>query len=312
LIFELNVLTLSSGKPCFLPLLPPLILLLLLLLLVLLLLLLLLLIILLLLLLLLQVVREAGDGCMDATHTDVNATGRWLRRILIHVMAGVFSWSETAELKLAIATAEELFDYTLQLELNLHPRLMIPGNYARKLIAKASQTVILNLIPEESKEDIKLLLELWRKLRSVWRPLKPTDSDVAGYDAVRRELHNLLYKKPSSGDEGVFGWVLIPPYVHMVIEHVPRWITQYKTVGGYSCEALEAGNKIYRFVRRTATRWNAEGLGDALKYMSLMTNPKLRRHFEWKPFRKSKCKNCREHGHCQADCPNPPQATSTA
>ena len=249
---------------------------------------------------------------MDATHTDVNATGRWLRRILIHEMAKVYSWSETVALKSAIKAAEELFDYTLQLELNLHPRLMIPGNYARKLVAEASQTVILNLIPAEGKERVKLLLELWRKLRSVWRPLKPTESDVAGYDAARRELHKLLYKAPS-GEEGVFGWVLIPPYVHMVIEHVPRWIAQYKTVGGYSCEALEAGNKIYRFVRRTATRWNAEGLGDALKYMSLMTNPKLRRHFEWKPFRKSKCKNCKEHGHCQADCPNqPPQATSTA
>jgi hypothetical protein len=91
----------------------------------------------------------------------------------------------------------------------------------------------------------------------------------------------------------------------MVIEHVEACIKERGTLGGLSGEGLEAGNKEYRHVRRTMSRFSALGLRDSLTAMWLRSNPRLSTLFDWAPLRENHCGKCGTMGHNTATCTEP-------
>lgn len=196
--------------------------------------------------------RPQEQGMMDATHADVNGSGNLIYKIIKLEIAALKTWSETASIKPQMEAAKAVLDEALCHELYLYPKLMTGGNFGRKLIEESSEPTFMKLIESpERRTKLKRLLWLWRSLRAVWRPSgEPARAAVRAYDANRRELHKMLTTPED------FGHVLMTPYLHMIIEHVPGWIRKRGSIGAYSCEPLEHSNKIYRGARRNNARFN--------------------------------------------------------
>lgn len=86
-----------------------------------------------------------------------------------------------------------------------------------RAVEPANQTTALSLIPDANRRaHVGKIFDLWRAMRLVWRPATTPDAtDVDAYDQNRRALHNLIV------DPGLLGgYIGVPNYVHMMIEHV--------------------------------------------------------------------------------------------
>ena len=238
---------------------------------------------------------------VDATHADINL-GKFFKKIIVREMAGTSCWEMTSDIKATINAFERKFDAHMKKETGINPQLMMPGNYARSLFS-TPHTILLRLIEnEDRRERLSVVLEKFNELREVYRCLCPMKD-------IPEKVH--LYKQNSVA----FGQLLIqnfqyadwPNYLHKVIEHVQQLILDPNgpgSVGAFSSEGNECGNKLFRHFRKNLSRRGSVvgSLRDVLHVHWLYSCPKLVNIAEIQR-RKNKCSKCLSEDHIIRNCP---------
>ena len=181
-------------------------------------------------------------------------------------------------------------------ELGLYPLLMMDGKYARVFADPKHQSKILALIEDETRRaHVGEIFHHWQEMRRVWRPATMPDEDAIYLYATHRDaLHDLIVNPEKLG-----GYIEIPNYVHMLMEHVEN---EDHPMGIWGTEGLEAANKIWKFVRKHMSGGGKGGMRDALVVMSLRTNPRLMAHVYFEPVKQC-CSSCGGLGHKKTTCP---------
>ena len=96
--------------------------------------------------------------------------------------------------------------------------------------------------------------------------------------------------------------------VHKCIKHVQEVMEADDTLGGLSGEGNEAGNKIFRHLRKNHSRKGCTLLSvtDVLRVHWLYCSSKLRK-LSYVSRRKYKCSSCNQIGHNSMSCPAKPK-----
>ena len=152
------------------------------------------------------------------------------------------------------------------------------------------------------QKNLSDILHIFCDLRKVYRcknPLLDFPDDVSTYKARAVEMGSLLLQN--------FDYVNWPNYLHKVIEHVQQLIQDPNgpgSVGSFSSEGNEAGNKLFRHFRKNLSRrGNTYGsLCDVLKLHWLYSSKKLFKLAETE-HKKIKCSLCFNLGHNKRTCP---------
>ena len=245
---------------------------------------------------------DAIEKGLDATHADINC-GSFFKKIIVREVAEVNKWEMTEDVKPIIKDAEVKFDMHIKSTIGINPQLMMPGNYSRMLFEKKNESHVLYLIKSsERKHNVKMLLEKFRFMRTVYRATDPK---------VQYPQETKLYKQTAVefGRDLInnFDYARWPNYIHKVIEHVQELIENPNgpgTVGGLSGEGNEGGNKIFRHFRlHLARKGNTYGgLRDVLWGHWLYSSPKLVR-LAAKSRMQQRCSYCKSKGHNVRTCP---------
>lgn len=242
---------------------------------------------------------QPKDRLMDATHADINMA-RFFKKLIVRVIAGVKQWEETPAYKDKLLDAESKFDKLIKKEIGSNPMLMMPGNYARMLFGEKHRSVLVSLISnQEDRDNMISLLEAFGKMRATYRATKPDLASVQSYKKIAVGLGKSLREK--------FAFARWPNYLHKLIEHVQEILLDPNgpsSIGAYSGEGLEAGNKLFRHIRKNlANRGSTySGLIDVLKIHWLYSSPALQRLAQVS-HQKYKCGTCGELGHNRLTCP---------
>ena len=268
---------------------------------------------------------------LDATHCDINM-GQFFKKNIVREVAGVTKWEETRDIKYLLKNAECSVDMHFKCQFGVNPELMMPGNYARTLFTSNPATVC-SLVVNSERRDF--LIELFKKfcsLRKVYRcnnPLRDYPSEVATYKINAVNFGIFLRDH--------FPYVEWSNYVHKLIEHVcfagvrecPPWcsivgatVTVHQffcilhvqqliedprgpgSIGMFSSEGNEAGNKLFRHCRKNLSSRNSSlnSLRDVLKLHWLYSSKYLY-HLAEVEHKKYKCSLCCEKGHNRRNCP---------
>ncbi|KAK3089331.1 hypothetical protein FSP39_002772 [Pinctada imbricata] len=238
---------------------------------------------------------------IDATHADINL-GQFFKKLIVREIASVTKWELTPDVKSIVQTAESSFDRHMKTHVGINPQLMMPGNYARTLF-QTNHDISLALIPDsERRNNLSVILNIFCKLRSVYRakdPLVECPSEVASYKQTAIQMGSLLMEH--------FHYAQWPNYLHKVIEHVQQLIEDPKgpgSIGSFSSEGNEAGNKLFRHFRKNLSRrGNTYGsLCDVLKLHWLYSSKALCKIAEIE-HKRNKCSLCFTEGHNKRKCP---------
>ncbi len=238
---------------------------------------------------------------IDALHCEIN-NALWLKKLIIREIAGLTDkWSyRDANSKQKLQDAEEKLNEALRRGVGLQKHLMQPGNYSRQFTEQKAVNVMLELIPEARREIVQQLIDKYNLMKVVWKSSKPTTTCpdlVHQYCEHARALMDIL--------KGHFEYMKdnMPNYLHKVVAHVPELIDKFGSVGLYSSEANEHGNKLFRLFRRMNARQNTNyELQDILKYHWLYTCRRLQHHVGQE--RQQICSKCKCKGHKSRACLN--------
>lgn len=244
---------------------------------------------------------EPKERGLDATHADINMA-LFFKKIVVREVACVTQWEASRDLKPQLENAEREIDLHWKGKMGLNPQLMMPGNYARTLFDQKNENYILQLIANASRrEQLSKVLCLFRKLRSVYRanqPMRDMPQEVTQFKAQAIEMGKIFIQE--------FEYVPWPNYLHKIIEHTQEIImdvTGAMSVGALSGEGNEAGNKIFRQLRKHHARKGKtlQGLRDVLWLHWLYSSPKLQSLGEIYT-RENRCTMCHEAGHNVRTC----------
>ena len=198
------------------------------------------------------------------------------KKIIVREIAEINKWDMTEDVKGIIKDAEVKFDMHVKKTIGINPQLMMPGNYSRMLFDETNESHLIHLIRnDERKKCVKMLLEKFRAMRTVYRATDPK---------VQYPQKTNLYKDTAIqfGRDLIdnFEYARWPNYIRKVIEHVQELIENPNgpgTVGGLSGEGNEGGNKIFRHFRLHLARKGSTygGLRDVLWIHWLYSSPKL-------------------------------------
>ncbi|XP_063954560.1 V(D)J recombination-activating protein 1-like [Lytechinus pictus] len=244
---------------------------------------------------------------LDATHADINL-GQFFKKIIIREIAGIQVWEQNQDIKEYINDAEKRLNDHVRSRIGLAPTLMMPGNYARALFDVKNEECFLELIPSaERRHHLSSVLQKFRSLRKVYRALKPIREEVIKYKATAVKMGQELLDN--------FGYVMWPNYLHKVIEHVQEILDDQDgpgSIGALSGEGSEAANKLFRHLRKYASRRSTveESLRDVLWFHWMYTSPKLRAlRAASLVKRKYHCSICGKEGHSKVTCPSAPSTS---
>lgn len=238
---------------------------------------------------------------IDATHADINL-GNFFRKIIVREIATVSKWEETPDIKPMLEDASKRLDIHLRAKLGVAPQYFaLPGNYAKLLFDPKNEEHFLSLIPDEThKENLASVLRMFQSLRSVYRATEPTTSPdaVNTYKNRAVEMGKLLILH--------FPYAPITNYLHKIVEHVQEIIDDphgIHSVGALSSEGNEAGNKVFRKLRKSHARTSSpvQCLRDIMWLHWLYTSPKLRT-LAAVHRNKQRCSNCHMLGHNWKTC----------
>ena len=114
-------------------------------------------------------------------------------------------------------------------------------------------------------------LEKFRVMRKIYRASSVFDNARENYKSVGISMGELLIEN--------FPFARWPNYLHKVIEHVQELLSVFGSIGSLSSEGNEAGNKLFRLIRKTfAARNNTkDSLRDVLRVHWLYSSPALRK-----------------------------------
>ena len=177
---------------------------------------------------------------------------------------------------------------------------MKPGNYARILFDPQNESKVVFLLGTEEKKNnfTELLskLQFMHKVFSCRSPKLKYPSEWNHYKQVAVEFGNILLNN--------YPYARWSNYVHKCIEHVQEVIETDDTLGGLSGEGNEAGNKIFRHLRKNHSRKGStlHSVTDVLKVHWPYCSRKLRK-LSHVSRRKYKCSLCNQMGHNCMSCP---------
>uniref|UniRef100_H3A5N4 V(D)J recombination-activating protein 1 n=1 Tax=Latimeria chalumnae TaxID=7897 RepID=H3A5N4_LATCH len=170
-----------------------------------------------------------------------------------------------------------VLDKHLRKNMNLKPVMRMNGNYARKLMTKETVNAVCELIPsEERQEALKELVDLYLKMKPVWRstcPAKECPELLCQYSFHSQRFAELLSTMYRYRYEGK-----ITNYLHKTLAHVPEIIERDGSIGAWASEGNESGNKLFRRFRKMNARQSKYyELEDVLKHHWLYTSKYLQK-----------------------------------
>ena len=164
-------------------------------------------------------------------------------------------------------------DSEMKISICICPSVMLLGNYACRLIDPQTEPFILNCIgKEDRKEVLQKVLEqfiVMQKIYHVKHPLTDYPDDTKSYKQSLCKFGNHLLEH--------FAYCNWPNYLQRVIEHVYEIIEKEGSVGIFSSEGNEAGNKLFRHIRQHHSCKNTVqgSLEDTLKMHMLYSSKTL-------------------------------------
>uniref|UniRef100_A0A8D0BJ46 V(D)J recombination-activating protein 1 n=1 Tax=Salvator merianae TaxID=96440 RepID=A0A8D0BJ46_SALMN len=172
---------------------------------------------------------------------------------------------------------QSTLDKHLRKKMNLKPLSRMNGNFARKLMTKEAVEAVCELINcEERKQALRELMELYLKMKPVWRSSCPTmecPELVCQYSFNSQRFAELLSTKFSYRYEGK-----ITNYFHKTLAHVPEIIERDGSIGAWASEGNESGNKLFRrFRKMNARQSKCYEMEDVLKHHWLYTSKHLQK-----------------------------------
>lgn len=242
---------------------------------------------------------EHSEHKVDATLAKINLR-TFVYKLLIREVAGVNQWEESADVKHLIQNASHKVDQHFKATIGINSCLMKPGNYARILFDPQNESKVVFLLGTEEKKnnftDLLSKLQFMHKIFSRRSPKLKYPSEWNHYKQVAVEFGNILLNN--------YPYAHWSNYVHKCIEHVQEVIETDDTLGGLSGEGNEAGNKIFRHLRKNHSRKGStlHSVTDVLKVHWLYCSRKLRK-LSHVSRRKYKCSLCNQMGHNCMSCP---------
>ena len=92
-------------------------------------------------------------------------------------------------------------------------------------------------------------------------------------------------------------------YIHKMLAYVPQLLEEYGSIGAFSSEPNEHGNKLFRQLRKMCARQQTDfELWDILKFHWLYTVRSLQELVN-RTVWKQKCSVCNIEGHKRSTCP---------
>ncbi|XP_072042074.1 V(D)J recombination-activating protein 1-like [Amphiura filiformis] len=242
---------------------------------------------------------------IDALHCEIN-NALWFKKLFVREIAKVnerkwtYGSNEKRE-KEALKQAEEILNDNLRTGMGLQKYLMQPGNYSRLLLTDKAMAIILPLIPENRREYVQQLVDDYNLLKPVWKATKPTESCpdlLKKYDENASKFIVTLKMFFSYTKQNM------PNYLHKTLAHVPELIEKYGSVGAFSSEPNEHGNKLFRLFRKMNARQQSDfELKDILKFHWLYTVKSIHELADRTSIHQ-KCSFCAETGHKRTTCPS--------
>lgn len=242
---------------------------------------------------------QPRERLLDATHADINMA-RFFKKVVIRLISGIKQWEETATVKPALNDAEAKFDRHIKKNIGSVAMLLMPGNYARMFFEEKNTEVITCLISDDDdRENFVSVLDKFRMMRAVYRASRPNQHEIVAYKTNALAFANLMKEK--------FPFAKWPNYFHKLVEHVQELLLDtntLQTIGAMSGEGLEAGNKLFRHIRKNlSSKGNTyEGLVDVLSLHWLYSSPSLQRLSSISR-QKYSCGHCGNTGHNRVTCP---------
>ena len=246
---------------------------------------------------------DAIEKGIDSTHADINMAS-FFKKIILREIAGVTVWEMTSHLNPLILEAESKFDKHMRLQTGVNPAHMMPGNYARTLFDSKNENAVCELIVDPDRKALMTeLLRQFRRLRTIYRAKSPkTDypEEVKLYKMNAVKMGKFLLEN--------YSFVEWPNYLHKVIEHVQELIEHdsgHGSIGMFSGEGNECGNKVFRHFRKHLSRKGdvTGGLRDVLQLHWLYSS-KVLQEFSSVTHKQNRCSVCFETGHKRNNCPN--------
>ncbi|XP_053099384.1 V(D)J recombination-activating protein 1 [Hemicordylus capensis] len=172
---------------------------------------------------------------------------------------------------------QSTLDKHLRKKMNLKPVTRMNGNFARKLMSKETVEAVCELIKcEKRHEALKELMDLYLKMKPVWRsscPTKECPELVCQYSFNSQRFAELLSTKFSYRYEGK-----ITNYFHKTLAHVQEIIERDGSIGAWASEGNESGNKLFRrFRKMNARQSKCYEMEDVLKHHWLYTSKHLQK-----------------------------------
>lgn len=211
---------------------------------------------------------------IDALHCDIGNATEFYR---------IFQMEIGEVYKNPDATKEErkrwqlTLDKHLRKKMKLKPMMRMSGNFARKLMSKETVEAVCELIKcEERHEALKELMDLYLKMKPVWRsscPAKECPELLCQYSYNSQRFAELLSTKFKYRYEGK-----ITNYFHKTLAHVPEIIERDGSIGAWASEGNESGNKLFRRFRKMNARQSKfYEMEDVLKHHWLYTSKYLQK-----------------------------------
>lgn len=172
---------------------------------------------------------------------------------------------------------QSTLDKHLRKKMSLKPMIRMNGNFARKLMTKETVEAVCELIQcEERHEALRELMDLYLKMKPVWRsscPTKECPELVCQYSFNSQRFAELLSTKFRYRYEGK-----ITNYFHKTLAHVPEIIERDGSIGAWASEGNESGNKLFRrFRKMNARQSKCYEMEDVLKHHWLYTSKHLQK-----------------------------------
>ncbi|XP_034274540.1 V(D)J recombination-activating protein 1 [Pantherophis guttatus] len=211
---------------------------------------------------------------IDALHCDIGNAAEFYK---------IFQFEIGEVYKNTSATKEErkrwqsTLDKHLRKKMNLKPVTRMNGNFARKLMSRETVDAVCELIKcEERHEALRELMDLYLKMKPVWRsscPTKECPELVCQYSFNSQRFAELLSTKFSYRYNGK-----ITNYFHKTLAHVPEIIERDGSIGAWASEGNESGNKLFRrFRKMNARQSKCYEMEDVLKHHWLYTSKYLQK-----------------------------------
>ena len=159
--------------------------------------------------------------------------GRWVKKILAHLNAGIYVWSIDKNLKASFQPHEQQLNSDLCKVLGIQKRLNLQGNEADKILNPRNIPDVLSLLTKSDHlADLTFLMTEVSFLNMVIQSLKPKECySIVEFDQRAKRLQLFLLER--------LPWVAWPTYLHVGLAHTREILTASDSIALYSAQSKE-------------------------------------------------------------------------